>query len=250
LAPVPISVNIDIKSESCPSPLNVKSKGVLSVAILGTEDFDVTEIDTASIRLEGAVPIRSIIEDVSTPLLDKQDECDCASEGEDGFDDLTLMFDTQEVVSALGEVADGDELVLTLTGKFPDGRPIEGKDCVTILLKHLQIKRVKECLCAAQWEGEAGAVDIRTLGDLGWACSAFSEPDIVSARYRPSNPFVSFRYTLSAGSFLPGTGYCEDALFFDRGGIIERTTIEREVSTGDLDACQRYLSDLGCDFGD
>jgi hypothetical protein len=246
LAPEPISVNIDIKPESCPNPLNVKSKGVFPVAILGTEDFDVTEIDIASIRLEGAVSIRSVIEDVSTPLLDKQDERDCASEGEDGFDDLTLKFDTQDVVSALGEVADGDELVLTLRAEFSDGRPVEGEDWITILSKHLQIKRVKECLCAAQWE----AADIRTLGDLGWACSAFSEPDIVSARYRPSNPFVSFRYTLSAGSFLPGTGYCEDALFFDRGGNINRTTIEREILPGDLIACRTYLSDLGCDFGD
>jgi hypothetical protein len=220
------------------------------VAILGTEDFDVTQIDTASIRLEGAAPIRSIIEDVSTPLLDKQDECDCASEGEDGFDDLTLKFDTQEVVSAPGEVADGDELVLTLTGKFSDGRPIEGKDCMTILLKHLQIKRVKECLCAAQWENGVGAADIRTLGDQGLACSAFSEPDVVTALYRTSHPHVGLVYRLSAGSFLPGTGYCEDILFFDRGGNRERTTIEREILPGDLIACRRYLSDLGCDFGD
>jgi len=176
LAPEPISVNIDIKPESCPNPLNVKSKGVLSVAILGTEGFDVTEIDTASIRLEGAAPIRSVIEDVSTPLLDKQDECDCASEGEDGFDDLTLKFDTQEVVSALGEVADGDEFVLTLTAEFSDGRPVEGKDCITILSKHLQIKRVKECLCAAQWENGTGALDIRALGDLDLTCDALVNP--------------------------------------------------------------------------
>ena len=251
LAPEPISVNIDIKPESCPNPLNVKSKGFLPVVILGTEDFDVTEIDIASIRLEGAAPIRSIIEDVSTPLLDKQDEYDCASEGEDGFDDLTLKFDTQEVVSALGEVADGDELVLTLTGKFPDGKPIEGKDCVTILLKHLQIKRVKECLCAAQWENETGAGDIRRLGELGLVCSTFSEPeDVVTAVYRTSHPHVGLVYRLSAGSFLPGTGYCEDTLFFDRGGNRERTTIEREILPGDLIACRTYLSDLGCDFGD
>jgi hypothetical protein len=156
------------------------------VAILGTEDFDVTQIDTASIRLEGAAPIRSIIEDVSTPLLDKQDECDCASEGEDGFDDLTLKFDTQEVVSVLGEVADGDEFVLTLTAEFSDGRPVEGKDCITILSKHLQIKRVKECLCAAQWENGIGAADIRTLGDL--APNFWSRSKVVNSHLRRSEP--------------------------------------------------------------
>jgi len=246
-----VRLDIDIKPESCPNPLNVKSKGVLSVAVLGTEGFDVTEIDTATVRLEGVAPIRSVIEDVSTPLLDEQDECDSASEGKDGFDDLTLVFDTQEVVSALGEVADGDELVLTLTGESSDGRPVEGKDRITILSKHLQIKRVKECLCAAQWENGTGAGDIRTLGEQGLACSTFSEPEnVVTAVYRTSIPYVGQAYRLSAGSFLPGTGYCEDVFFFDRGGIRERTTIEREISPGDLSACRRYLSDLGCDFGD
>lgn len=130
-----IPVSIDIKPQSCPNPLNIKSKGVLPAAILGTEDFDVTDIDLASIRLAGVAPIRSSIEDVSTPLLEKQDECDCISEGEDGIDDLTLKFDTQEIVSALGEVADGDELVLTLTGELLDGTPIEGVDCIIILSK-------------------------------------------------------------------------------------------------------------------
>jgi T5SS/PEP-CTERM-associated repeat protein len=128
-----VEVPIDIKPGSCPNPLNIKSKGVLPVAILGTEDFDVTDIDPASLRLAGVAPILSSIEDVSTPLLEKQDECDCISEGEDGIDDLTLKFDTQEIISALGEIADGDELVLTLTGELLDGTHIEGEDCIIIL---------------------------------------------------------------------------------------------------------------------
>jgi len=36
-----IEVPVDIKPTSCPNPLNVKSRGVLPVAILGTADFDV-----------------------------------------------------------------------------------------------------------------------------------------------------------------------------------------------------------------
>lgn len=46
VCPVPI----DIKPQSCPNPINVKSRGVLPVAILGTAEFDVTTIDPASIR--------------------------------------------------------------------------------------------------------------------------------------------------------------------------------------------------------
>jgi hypothetical protein len=127
-----VSVEIDIKPCSCPNPLNMKSKGVLPVAVLGTDDCDVTGIDPASIRIEGIAPICSNVQDVSTPVVDPQDVCECIVEDEDGFDDLTLKFDTQAIVGALGDVNDGDELVLTLTGRLLDGTPIEGQDCIVI----------------------------------------------------------------------------------------------------------------------
>ena len=38
-------VALDIKPGSCPNRINTMSKGVLTVAILGTGDLDVTEID-------------------------------------------------------------------------------------------------------------------------------------------------------------------------------------------------------------
>ena len=110
------------------------------------------------------------------------------------------------------------------------------------------------CLCAAQWENETGAWDIRTLGDL--ACSASSHSTLVSASFPvlppggEPRPLSAFLYKLSAGAFLPGTGSCFDALAFDRGGISERITIERAVLPDDLTACRMYLSNQGCDFGD
>jgi hypothetical protein len=64
----PATVDVDIKPGSCPNPLNVKSKGVLPVAILGTEDFDVGMIDPTSIMLAGVSAIRSSYEDVATPI--------------------------------------------------------------------------------------------------------------------------------------------------------------------------------------
>ncbi|MHC4258556.1 MAG: right-handed parallel beta-helix repeat-containing protein [Planctomycetota bacterium] len=39
-----IPVAVDIKPQSCPNRLNVKSKGVFDVAILGTNDFDVRDL--------------------------------------------------------------------------------------------------------------------------------------------------------------------------------------------------------------
>lgn len=141
--PVPehFNVALDIKPQSCPNNLNTKSRGVLPVAMLGTYDFDVTQIDPASIRLMDVAPLRSALEDIATPfepLVGKEDELDCTDLGPDGYLDLTLKFDTQEVVDAIGDVEDGDVAVLTLTGNLKDefgGTPIQGEDVVVILRK-------------------------------------------------------------------------------------------------------------------
>jgi len=117
--------------------LNVKSKGNIPVAISGTSDFDVLNIDPASVLFEGVAPIRWAIEDVTTPVADTA-QCDCTTDGPDGFDDLTLKFDAQEIVAALGFVANGDELELFITGNLLDGTPIEGSDCVIIKAKNLR----------------------------------------------------------------------------------------------------------------
>jgi hypothetical protein len=131
---------IDIKPGSCPNPLNVKSRGVLPVAVLGSEDFDVSTIDVASIRLAGVAPTRSSYEDVTTPVSEAN-ECECSTEGPDGFLDLTLKFEIQRIVEAIGEVDHGDELVLELTGMLSDETPIEGSDCIIIRGKHKPLNR-------------------------------------------------------------------------------------------------------------
>ena len=134
-----IECPVDIKPGSCPNPLNVKSKGVLPVAILGTGDFDVTTIDLDTVRLLDVAPVRSDYEDVGTPffpLLGKEDALDCTELEGDGLLDLSLKFDMQEIVPAIGEdVVDGEVIVLTLTGNLLDGTPIEGEDVVIILKK-------------------------------------------------------------------------------------------------------------------
>ncbi len=130
--PEPVMINLDIKPQSCPNPFNVKSKGVLPVAILGTEEFDVSTIVPTSVRLAGVEPIRDSLEDVAAPLVDPN-ECECSTDGPDGFTDLTLKFETQAVLEALGEVNTGDILTLQLTGVLNDETSIEGADCVVIV---------------------------------------------------------------------------------------------------------------------
>ncbi|HCY76895.1 MAG TPA: hypothetical protein DHV28_13320 [Ignavibacteriales bacterium] len=129
-------VSLDIFPTTCPNQLNVKAKGVISVAILGTDDFDVQNIDPATLLLEGLSPFRWENEDVTTPISNGE-QCDCTIDGPDGFDDLTLKFDAKSLIGALGEVNNGDELVLTITGNLVDGTAIEGSDCVIIAGKKL-----------------------------------------------------------------------------------------------------------------
>jgi hypothetical protein len=142
-----IPVPVDIKPTSCRNPLNTTEKGVLPVAVLGFEDFDVTTIDPASVRLlatdefEGVAPLRWAYEDVATPyepFLGKEGAFACTEEGPDGYMDLTFKFKTQEVIAALGEVFDGDVLTIPLTGFLLEefgGTPIVGEDVIVILQK-------------------------------------------------------------------------------------------------------------------
>ena len=136
---IPLQVQLvafDIKPQSCPNPLNVSSGGVMPAAILGTEDLDVTQIDPTSIKLEGVSPMRWSEEDVATPFepfTGKQDAYDCTIEGPDGYVDLAMKFKKQEIIAAIGDVSDGDVLVLTVNAQLFDGTAIQGEDVVVIL---------------------------------------------------------------------------------------------------------------------
>ena len=140
-----IPVSVDIKPESCPNPIGLKDRGVLPVAILGAEDLDVTQIDPATLVLVAAeadvYPLRWSLEDVATPFGPLPAEADayaCTTEGPDGYLDLSLKYDAQEVVAALGDVADGDVLYLELRGNLKEefnGTPIVGQDVIWILAK-------------------------------------------------------------------------------------------------------------------
>jgi hypothetical protein len=135
------TVDVDIKPGGCENPLNIKSKGILPVAILGTDAFDVSQIDPASITLAGISPIRSRIEDVAAPPATPPacpNTCTDTETAPDGFPDLVLKFRTQDIVTALGgweALTDGECIVLDVAGVLADGSAIDGQDVVTILKK-------------------------------------------------------------------------------------------------------------------
>ena len=103
-----IGLPMDIKPGSCPNSFKIDgpSRGVIPVAILGTDDFDVQNVDISSLVIfradEANIPERgevsplqgppgpgSKVEDVATPFIGPV--CDCHDLRGDGLDDLLTI---------------------------------------------------------------------------------------------------------------------------------------------------------------
>ncbi len=147
-------VPVDIKPGGCPNPLNIGSRGVLPVAILGTSDLDVTAIDPKTVTLGGGVILskqadrkkikilasklsspRWSLEDVGTPyepFAGKTDPYQCNALGPDGRLDMVFHFDTQAIAASLSDVEENEAITLQLRGQLLDGTEISGEDVVII----------------------------------------------------------------------------------------------------------------------
>ncbi len=125
-----IPVALDIKPTSCPNPHKFGKKGVLPVALLGSEDFDASTIDPASLVLNGeCAVIRTELEDVATPFdgerTDPPLEDQCTTEGADGYVDLTAKFDN-ECATATSPATDRTAEVWEVCGTYDAGEgPVE-----------------------------------------------------------------------------------------------------------------------------
>lgn len=140
-----LPVPVDIHPTSCPNPLNLKSNGVVPVAILGTDEIPAEWIEPQSAFLNGVYLLRYAYEDVATPYLPYDEPkltCyDCNTFGADGLMDLTYKFKTQEIVGSIGDVEDGACLRLELRARLKNtdpvpeglrGRVVAGHDVVII----------------------------------------------------------------------------------------------------------------------
>jgi hypothetical protein len=144
LAAKTIIAELDFKPRSCPNKLNIKpvvgdvdfellkKGGLLPLAVLGTDEFDVHDIDPATLLIQGVPPLRHSYEDVAAPL-ENPAGCDCTDEGPDGYMDLALKVLTEDIVDILGHIADGGRISLTLTGRLYDGSRFEATDCLEII---------------------------------------------------------------------------------------------------------------------
>jgi hypothetical protein len=104
-------VEIDVKPGSDPNAVNPRSKGVISVAVLGSVDFDATLVDFSTVAFGpgAASPVHDgHVEDVNS----------------DGFFDTVLHFKTQETGIQCGDIE------ATLTGETFGGEAITDSDTI------------------------------------------------------------------------------------------------------------------------
>ncbi len=134
--PPKIEVTLDFSPTLCPNIFLCGDKGENDVAILGSENFDVSKIDVSSIKLNGVSPLSSVIKDVAAPFREPITDCSsCTTDGPDSIKDLLFKFSTPAIHKALGNTKDKQCVKVTITGKLLaefGGTPISGEDMVII----------------------------------------------------------------------------------------------------------------------
>ncbi len=116
---------VDIKPGSATNPINIRSRGVLPVALVATGTIDPTLVDPSSFVLDDIPPLRWRWADVSSP--DRS--------GPDGMTDLLFFFDSVAVGAALAEIPDGTVTAMALEGLVEESRLGAGGDSIRIIAK-------------------------------------------------------------------------------------------------------------------
>jgi len=113
-----VNVGIDIKPGSYPNAINNDGNGVIPVAILGSETFDVNLIIPTSVTMEG----------LGLKTVGKADRALYHYEdvNGDGFEDLVVQIQDEDGVFEPGEG------IATITGLLYDGRSFEGSDSIVV----------------------------------------------------------------------------------------------------------------------
>lgn len=142
-----ITLPLDMRPGACPNKLTLRGRGVVTAALVGTVDNDVTTVDASQLLisradgvggsvapLDGQRGPRVVFEDVATPFPGWP--CDCHDADGDGLADLLMKFRKQELIDTL-ELHDADTtglVELVVTGALLDGTPFTSSDCIE--LKH------------------------------------------------------------------------------------------------------------------
>jgi len=125
--PPVLTVGIDIKPGSYPNAINKNGNGVIPVAILGSADFDVTQIDPYSLSFQGLTVRIKGNDKPQCSIADVSGNFAIPEGTPDGYPDLVCQFVDDPSTWTVG---DG---FATLTGKLLDGTPFEGTDSIKVV---------------------------------------------------------------------------------------------------------------------
>ncbi len=110
-----LNVNIDVQPGGSQPVVNLKSQGVVPVAILSTSTFDATKVNPLTVKFgrtgTEASPVHSSLQDVNG----------------DGLLDMVLQFKTQSTGFQLGDSQ------ATLMGRTLDGTPFRGSSAIQVI---------------------------------------------------------------------------------------------------------------------
>jgi hypothetical protein len=111
--PSEITVVLDIKPRGCKNRIRYRSRGKVKIAILGSDDLDVSTIDIDSVRIANREGFKFKIKDVATPNRCKE---------KDGFPDLVFKMQKQTLLGGIkelvGEVNHNEIISTPLTGNL------------------------------------------------------------------------------------------------------------------------------------
>lgn len=123
-----VPVSVDIKPGSYPNCLNINGHGVIPVAILGSANFDVTQVDPSTLQFGGLdVRVRG---KNGTPQCSIEDVSGDFSSPEglpDEYDHLVCQFVDDSATWS------PDTGTASLTGELFDHTPIEGSDSICMV---------------------------------------------------------------------------------------------------------------------
>lgn len=139
-----LELPMDIGPRKCPNRLDRRWNGFLKVALLGTDEFDVSEVDLSTLAIGRADGVGGSVEpclgrpgpapryrDVTTPPAEP---CECEVLPRDGIIDLSLVFPACRLVRdlELNELPHGEFVELVLSGALLDGTPFVARDCLAV----------------------------------------------------------------------------------------------------------------------
>jgi hypothetical protein len=145
----PCLFGMNIKGGACPAPFNRTSNGVTPIYLVGTEEYDVMDVDLSTIRLmrvdgvgggvaphEGPPGPSSQYGDWDAPFFgEEMCECPDTDPTPDGITDIMMKFDS-DLMNELLEMDDlmpGALVPLKITGNLYNGCAIVAYDCVRLV---------------------------------------------------------------------------------------------------------------------